>query len=188
VPIVWLLMALAAAPDYFVVRVTDDATGRGVPLVALKLANEVVYYTDSAGVAALHEPGLEGRQTFVAVSSHGYELPRQTILGRGVNMTIAAGRGADIRVRRKMIAERLYRLTGEGIYRDSVLAGLPAPIREPLLGNGQVLGQDTADAIPYAGKLFWAPFRRHRCLRAADKSRSVLRCSCLKPQMLLTGV
>ena len=54
-----------------------------------------------------------------------------------------------------MIAERLYRLTGEGIYRDSMLAGLPVPTRTPMLGNGQVLGQDTAVAVPYAGKLFW---------------------------------
>lgn len=147
--------APAVASDYFVVRVTDEATGRGVPLVALKLPNEVVYYTDSAGVAALHEPGLEGKPTFIAVSSHGYEYPRESLMGRGVNLTITAGGHAEIRVRRTMIAERLYRLTGEGIYRDSVLAGLPVPVHHPLLGNGQVLGQDTAVAIPYAGKIFW---------------------------------
>ena len=55
------LPALAGPSDYFVVRVTDEATGRGVPLIELKLPNEVKYYTDSAGVAALDEPGLEGR-------------------------------------------------------------------------------------------------------------------------------
>jgi hypothetical protein len=53
-----------------------------------------------------------------------------------------------------MIAERLYRLTGEGIYRDSVMAGLPVPVKEPLL-NGQVLGQDTASAAIYRGRIFW---------------------------------
>ena len=41
---------------YFVVRVVDEQTGRGVPLVELKLPNEVKYWTDSAGVAALDEP------------------------------------------------------------------------------------------------------------------------------------
>lgn len=150
-----LLTALAAASDYFVVRVTDEATGRGVPLIELKLPNEVKYYTDSAGVAAIHEPGLEKLQVFVEVAGHGYEFPDKQIMGRGATLTVTAGGRADLKVRRTMRAERLYRLTGEGIYRDSVLAGLPVPIREPLLGNGQVLGQDTAVAVPYAGKLFW---------------------------------
>ena len=45
-------------------------------------------------------------------------------------------------IRRLNIARRLYRVTGGGIYRDSVLTGDPVPIREPLL-NGQVLGQDS---------------------------------------------
>ena len=155
-PLPLLLFSFAAAAsDYFVVRVTDEATGRGVPLIELKLPNEVKYYTDSAGVAAIHEPGLERRQVFVEVAGHGYEFPDKTIMGRGVSLTFAAGGRAELKVRRTMSAERLYRLTGEGIYRDSALAGLPVPIREPMLGNGQVLGQDTAVAIPYDGKLFW---------------------------------
>jgi hypothetical protein len=154
----WFLIAataLAAPSDYFVVRVTDEATGRGVPLIELKLPNEVKYYTDSAGVAALLEPALEKRSVFVEISGHGYEFPGKTFMGQGLNLTVRAGAKSELKVRRTMIAERLYRLTGEGIYRDSALAGLPVPIRDSLLANGQVLGQDTAVGIPYAGKLFW---------------------------------
>lgn len=155
-PLPILLFAVtAAASDYFVVRVIDEATGRGVPLIELKLPNDVKYYTDSAGVAAIHEPGLERRPVFVEVAGHGYEFPDKTMMGRGRNLTFAAGGRAELKVRRTMIAERLYRLTGEGIYRDSALAGLPVPIREPMLGNGQVMGQDTTVGIPYNGKLFW---------------------------------
>jgi hypothetical protein len=145
-------LTLAAASDYFVVRVADEATGRGVPLIELRLTNEVKYYTDSAGIAAIHEPELEGKPVFVEVSGHGYEYPDKTIMGRGVNLTLQAGKRADLKVKRTMIAERLYRLTGEGIYRDSALAGLPVPIPP---ANGQVMGQDTAVAVPYEGKLFW---------------------------------
>lgn len=148
-------IAMAASADYFVVRVTDQATGRGVPLVELKLPNEVKYWTDSAGIAAIQEPAFAAREVFVAVSAHGYEFPKDTILGRGLNLTLKPGGRVDLPVRRTMIAERLYRLTGEGIYRDSVLAGLPAPIREPLLSSGQVLGQDTAVETLYRGKLYW---------------------------------
>jgi hypothetical protein len=149
------LPVLASAADYFVVRVTDEATGRGVPLIQLKLPNEVTYYTDSAGIAAMLEPGLEGREVFVEVAGHGYEYPTDTVMGRGKIVTVARGGRTELKVRRTIIAERLYRLTGEGIYRDTVLAGLPVPIQEPLLGNGQVLGQDTAVAALYGGKIFW---------------------------------
>ena len=53
----------------------------------------------------------------------------------------------EVRIRRTMIAERLYRLTGEGI-------GPPVPAKYPLL-NAQVLGQDTVSAAIYRGEIFW---------------------------------
>jgi len=140
---------------YFVVRVVDEQTGRGVPLVELMFPNEVHYWTDSAGVAALDEPSLRGREAFVTIRSHGYEYPHETAFGRGsVIMKIEPGKTREVRIRRTMIAERLYRLTGEGIYRDSLMAGLPVPAREPLL-NAQVLGQDTVSAAIYRGGIFW---------------------------------
>jgi hypothetical protein len=45
-------------------------------------------------------------------------------------------------------------VTGEGIYRDSVLLGEPVPLEEPL-GSGKVAGQDSAFAIPYRDRLMW---------------------------------
>ena len=144
----------APASRYFVVRVIDDRTGRGVPLVELKLPNEVKYWTDSAGVAALDEPSLGEGEVFLRVRSDGYEYEHETPFGRGVNVRIEPGKAQEIRIRRVMIAERLYRLTGEGIYRDSVLAGLPTATKEPLL-NGRVVGQDTVSSAIYRGKIFW---------------------------------
>lgn len=156
------LLVLLALPScrgdpplvYFVVRVVDEQTGRGVPLVELKLPNEVKYQTDSAGVAALDEPSFHGSEVFVEVRSHGYEYPHETFLGRGLNLRVQPGINKVIKIHRTMIAERLYRLTGEGTYRDSILAGLPVPVREPLL-NGQVLGQDTVSAAVYRDRIFW---------------------------------
>lgn len=142
------------ATKYFVIQVIDQDTGRGVPLVELKLPNEVTYWTDSAGVAALDEPSYENSEVFIAVRSDGYEFVEITPLGRGANIKIAAGGLKQLQVRRTMIAERLYRLTGEGIYRDSVMAGLPTPLDEPML-NAQVLGQDTVSTAIYKEKLFW---------------------------------
>jgi hypothetical protein len=146
--------AVCGASDYFVVRVVDEDTGRGVPLVELRLPNDVKYWTDSAGVAALDEPSLVGRDVFVSVSGHGYEYPQETFLGRGVNLRIDPGTVREVRVRRTMVAERLYRLTGEGIYRDSIKAGLPVPA-DGGQASALVLGQDTVTAAPYRGRLFW---------------------------------
>lgn len=151
-----LLWSCTVAPTsrYFVVHVIDDQTGRGVPLVELKLPNEVKYWTDSAGVAALDEPSLGEGEVFLRIRSDGYEFEHETPFGRGVNVRIEPGKAQEIRIRRTMIAERLYRLTGEGIYRDSVLAGLSTATKEPLL-NGRVVGQDTVSAAIYRGKIFW---------------------------------
>ena len=141
--------------DYFEILVVDDSTGRGVPLVELMPMNSVRYYTDSNGVIAFLEPDLMGREVLFEVHSHGYQFPKlpdgET---EGVILKVERGGKVVIRIRRINIAERLYRLTGEGIYRDSMLLGLPAPIREPLL-NAQVMGTDGPMTAVYHGKLFW---------------------------------
>ena len=140
--------------EYFIIRVVDEDTGRGVPLVELKFPNELKYWTDSAGVAAIDEPSVVEREVFIAIRSHGYESLKETPLGRGVNVRIEPGRILELRVHRTMIAERLYRLTGEGIYRDSEMAGFPVAMERPMV-NALVLGQDTVSATVYKGKIFW---------------------------------
>jgi hypothetical protein len=149
-----LFCAQAQTTRYFVIKAVDDQTGRGIPLVELKLANEVKYITDSAGIAALDEPSLNNIETFVEVHSHGYQYPDETIFGRGLVLKLQPGLTRELRLRRTNVAERLYRLTGEGIYRDSQLAGLPVPAgAQPL--NAQVFGQDTISAALYRGRIFW---------------------------------
>jgi hypothetical protein len=149
---------LASADDatttYFAIKVVDQQTGRGVPLVELRTVNNISYYTDSAGLVAFHEPGLMGRKVFFSVQSHGYEFPKDGFGFAGTALDVKEGGRAELKVKRINIAERLYRITGEGIYRDSVLLSERTPIREPLL-NAEVTGQDSTQAIPYQGKLFW---------------------------------
>lgn len=150
-------IAVAAPPDhsrYFVIEVVDEQTGRGVPLVELRRTNEAGSFTDSNGIAALEEPGLEGQEVFFHVRSHGYECAADGFGIRGVRLQFRAGEKARVNLRRLNVAERLYRVTGEGIYRDSVLAGLPVPIRQPLL-NSQVVGQDSVLNAVYRGRLYW---------------------------------
>ena len=147
-------VAAAGPDDYFVIEVVDAGTGRGVPLVELRTVNEIRYVTDSAGRVAFHEPGLMDREVFFFVSSHGYTFPKDGFGFRGTRLRTTPGKTARLTVTRTNIAERLYRITGQGIYRDTVLAGLEAPTRDPVLA-GQVLGQDSVFAVPYRGRLYW---------------------------------
>ncbi|GAC1334942.1 MAG: DUF4185 domain-containing protein [Isosphaeraceae bacterium] len=139
---------------YFAIEVIDDQTGRGVPMVELRTTNSVSYMTDSAGLVAFDEPGLMGKNVFFSVSSHGYECPRDGFGIRGVVLETKQGASAKIKIKRINIAERLYRITGQGIYRDSVLLGRKVPIADPLL-NAQVMGQDGTLNALYRGKLYW---------------------------------
>lgn len=139
---------------WFGIQVVDDRTERGVPLVELETVNHLTFVTDSAGWVAFHEPGLMGEPVFFHVRSHGYEFPKNGFGYAGVVLTPVSGEKASVRIQRVNVAERMYRVTGEGIYRDSVLLGLPTPLAEPL-GSAKVAGQDSAFALLYRGRIHW---------------------------------
>jgi hypothetical protein len=157
--IVTLLVMLTAATAHaapFVVEVVDDRTGRGVPMVELRTTSAAAFYTDSAGIIALDEPGYFGQKVHFTVFSFGYDFPADAFGVRGATLDVKEGGSAKLKIKRLNIAERLYRVTGEGIYRDSVLAGRKPLIDQPLL-NAQVTGQDSVLADVYRGKIryFW---------------------------------
>ena len=122
--------------------------------ITVRTTGGVLHVTDSNGLVAFEEPGLMGRAVFFHVRSHGYEFKKDGFGFRGARLTPVAGKSAVLEVARINIAERLYRVTGGGIYRDTLLLGGRAPIAEPLL-NGGVLGQDSVQCVPYRGKLYW---------------------------------
>jgi len=143
-----------SSSEYFKIQVVDRQTGRGVPLVELRTTNNIRYFTDSNGIVAFYEPGLMDREVFFFVESHGYEFPKDGFGFRGTRLKISRGGSTVIKIDRLNIAERLYRITGQGIYRDSILTGHPVPLQNPVL-NGQVMGQDSVLTCIYHGRLFW---------------------------------
>lgn len=149
----WSIPATSGG-EPFAIAVVDAATGRGVPLIELRTVHEIRLVTDSAGLVAFDEPGLMGREVYFHVRGHGYEFPQDGFGFRGARLEAVPGGSARIEVRRRNVAERLYRATGAGIYRDSVLLGRAAPTRAPLL-NGEVLGQDSVQGATFLGKLYW---------------------------------
>ena len=156
--VVFITAALLACADPasqpFAIEVVDEQTGRGVPLVELTTTGGVTYVTDSAGLVAYADPGLTKQRVFFRVQSHGYEFPQDGFGIRGVALEVTPGGSARIKIKRLNIAERLYRVTGEGIYRDSVLLGRETPIKQPLL-NAKVTGCDSVQNAIYRGRLYW---------------------------------
>lgn len=149
--------SLAAQPDakdYFRIQVIDAQTKRGIPLVELETTNCIRYQTDSNGLVAFYEPGLMDQKVFFSVSSHGYEFAKDGFGIAGRQLDVKPGGRATLEMKRINIAERLYRLTGGGIYRDTVLLGEKPPTAEPLL-NGRVFGQDSILNVIYKDTLYW---------------------------------
>jgi hypothetical protein len=144
----------AASATYFGIEVLDEQTLRGVPMVELQTTSGTRYYTDSNGLIAFYEPGLMDRKVWFEVSAHGYEFAADGFGLRGVSLETKPGGIAHLKIKRLNIAERLYRITGQGIYRDTVLLGRKAPIAEPLI-NAAVTGQDGILNAIYRGKLYW---------------------------------
>ncbi len=152
-------LALAGAgfaqqPPPFGIEVVDASTGRGVPMVELQTTNHLLFVTDSHGLAAIDVPEIEGTTSYFHVRSHGYRLPADGFGYRGVRCVVRRGTRHKIGIERVNIAERLYRVTGGGIYSDSVRLGVETPLRRPVLSGG-VFGQDSVINAIYRGKLYW---------------------------------
>ena len=142
------------AKPYFGIHVVDDQTGRGVPLIEFRTVNDIRCVTDNAGWIAFHEPGLMNREVWFYFSlGPGYEMKKDGFGFTGIRVTPVAGESTTVKITRSNIAERIARTTGQGMYRDSELLGLPHPL--PNLNPAGVMGQDSVQATPYQGKIFW---------------------------------
>ena len=145
--------ASAQNNSYTTIRVIDAETRRGVPLVSLKTVNERVYITDSNGVVAFNEPGLMNKEVFFHIESHGYQYPQDGFGYRGAKIETKPGSTVTLKINRVNIAERLYRVTGQGIYRDSKRVGIPFPIKDNVPGN--VLGSDSVLCEAIGNHIYW---------------------------------
>jgi hypothetical protein len=144
----------AATAKPFGIQVVDAATGRGVPLVELRTVHNLRYVTDSGGWVAIDDPELMGEKVFFSVRSHGYEFAKDGFGFAGTALAVEPGGSATLKIARRNLAERLYRITGGGIYADSVRLGRAAPVARPLL-SGRVFGQDSVQAAVLGERLYW---------------------------------
>lgn len=148
-----LTLVLMLEARFHSILLYDNITGRGVPLVSLKTINHVEYVTDSNGYVAFYEEYLMNQPVWFYISSPGYEFDSVWgLVGKSVNVT--SGGSTILNIKRKNIAIRLYRTSGAGIYRDSIMLGHKSPIKEPLL-NSKVIGLDSTISTIFKGKIYW---------------------------------
>lgn len=188
--------------QYFQIRCIDGATGNGIPLVQLRTTGYITLYTDSNGIAAFYEPSMMNQQIWFTVLTDGYifhshitqQIPPYN---PGILLKTIAGGSETIVLNQTQSAERIFRLTGSDIYKDSVITGYPTPIsiKKSMLDETKIVGQDTLILNYYKSKVFYI-FGDTQCANAARPNNcnqngmySVAATSCLpQPQHMTTLV
>jgi hypothetical protein len=130
-------------------------------MVELKTTHNVRFFTDNSGTVAIADAALANQEVFFFVSSHGYEFPKDGFGYHGRRLRVEPGESVEIVLSRLNIAERLYRVTGAGLYQHAALAGQTPPIEQSRLG-AQIVGCDSPQTAIYNGKLFWFWGDTHR--------------------------
>ena len=113
--------------NYFHIKVVDSVTKKGIPIARLSNINGTTYYSDSYGNIAYNEEEAMGRDLYFLVDAEGYKISKDNTGRQSVIITPNIGEKVIISMDRIQPAERLYRLTGTGIYRDTELLGLEVP-------------------------------------------------------------
>lgn len=144
------LLSAAEALKPCRVEVVEKGSGWPVPLMELRTTHHTRFVTDNAGVIAFDLPELMGRETWFDVLGHGYEVPKDGFGQRGVRLTPQPGATLKIEVSRTIIAKRLGRLTGGGLFAESQKLG-----RELDWPESGTLGCDSVQNAVHRGKLFW---------------------------------
>lgn len=148
-----LLLQLAplAAVEPCRIEIVDKSNQWPVPLVELRTTHHARFVSDNAGVIAFDLPELMNRETWFDVIGNGYEVPQDGFGYRGVRLTPQPGATLRVEVQRTIIAKRLGRLTGAGLFAESQKTGrdLSAP-------ESGILGCDSVQNAVHHGQLFWA--------------------------------
>ena len=141
----------AAAVQPCRIEVVEKGTNWPVPMVELKTTNAVRFVTDNAGVIAFDLPEMMGQEVWFDIDGYGYERGKDGFGYRGVRLKMEPGKTCRVEVTRTIIARRIGRITGAGLFGESQKLGKELDWKE----SGEV-GRDSVLTSVYKGRLFWA--------------------------------
>ncbi len=133
------------------IEIVDRQNGWPVPLVQLRTTHHATWVSDNAGLIALDAPELMGREVWFDVIGHGYETAKDGFGYQGVRLRPEPGQTLRVELNRTIIARRLGRATGAGLFAESQKLG-----RELDWPESGVFGCDSVQNAVHRGKLFWA--------------------------------
>ena len=150
---VWSVAHCVAAPANLAscrIEIVEAGSGWPVPLVELRTTHQMQFFSDNAGVIAFDAPELMERETWFDVIGSGYEVPKDGFGYRGVRLKPEPGKTLRVEVSRTIIAKRIGRITGAGLFAESQKLG--SDLDWPESG---VLGSDSTQNAVHRGKMFW---------------------------------
>lgn len=146
-----LLSAVGAnAADPFRIEIVDTSNGWPVPLVELETVHGVKFVSDNAGLIAFDALELMGTETWCSVRGFGYGIPKDGFGSEGIRFTPRPGGQLRVQVERRIIAKRLGRITGGGIFSESQKLG-----EETDWPESGIVGCDSVQNAVLDGRLFW---------------------------------
>ncbi len=134
----------------FRIEVREKESSWPVSLVELRTTDQVRFVTDNAGVVAFDLPDRMGRETWLTISSPGYEAAKDGFGLGGARISPRPGGSIKIELTRTSIAKRIGRLTGSGLFAESQKCGLEFDWKD-----SPIVGCDSVRMVPFQRKYFW---------------------------------
>jgi hypothetical protein len=132
------------------IEIVEKGDDWPVPGVELRTVHGVRLVSDNAGLIACDVPELMGRESWFTVVGHGYGVKADGFGYQGVRLTPVSGKTLKVMVERTIIARRLGRLTGAGLFAESQKLGEQLDQKE-----SGVLGSDSVVTAELGEKLLW---------------------------------
>ncbi|MDR2472092.1 MAG: twin-arginine translocation signal domain-containing protein [Tannerella sp.] len=134
---------------YCRIEVVEQGSDIPVPLVELQTVHQQRFITDNAGIIAIDEPELMGREVWFNIKGYGYGVKADGFGISGVRLKPEYGETLRVEVQRNCLAQRLGRITGAGLLAESQKTGEYTNIAE-----SGVVGCDSIQSAEYEGKTF----------------------------------
>jgi len=132
------------------IEIVEQGSGWPVSMVELRTTHHARFVSDNAGNIAFDLPELMGREVWFEIHSHGYEVPTDGFGHRGLRLKLEPGKTLRVEVKRTIIAKRIGRLTGAGLFAESQKLGPESDWRE-----SGIVGQDSVQNAAHRGRLYW---------------------------------
>ena len=139
---------------YYKITVLDRATNAPVPAIKLMLTNDDTFWTDSAGRVSFYKPELMGKQTWFHVSGYGYSFPLAGFNYRGLTLTPSNNGSRTLYVDREFASQRVFRMTGTGVFDQSIMAGVSPPPTQDDAAFPVVAHESVSNTL-FDGQYYW---------------------------------